>query len=99
MTETRWSKLYIAMALFQCIFIICLQAAICSENTQQANLLPQSNSTLLDSTTSDASTIPLRAKDRLDRIKWENIAFMGFQAWFFGMAVDAVSTGKLFFLI
>ncbi|CAO3608723.1 unnamed protein product [Mucor hiemalis] len=77
------------MALLQCIFIIALQAAICSQNTLQASLLPKSTSTILDSATTSASAIPLRAKDRLDRIKWENIAFMGFQAWFFGMAVDA----------
>ncbi|EPB89471.1 hypothetical protein HMPREF1544_03702 [Mucor circinelloides 1006PhL] len=90
-TETRWSKLYITMALFQCIFIITLQASICSQNTLQADLLPDiaDNSSLLSSTTSSADTIPIRAKDRLGRIKWENIAFMGFQAWFFGMAVDA----------
>jgi len=81
------------MALFQCIFIITLQASICSQNTLQADLLPDiaDNSSLLSSTTSSADTIPIRAKDRLGRIKWENIAFMGFQAWFFGMAVDAVS--------
>ncbi|KAK4521185.1 threonine deaminase [Mucor velutinosus] len=90
-TETRWSKLYISMALLQCIFIITLQASICSQNTLQANLLPDigNDSSLLLSTTSSADTIPIRAKDRLGRIKWENIAFMGFQAWFFGMAVDA----------
>ena len=79
------------MALFQCIVIIALQASICSQNTLQANLLPDSKSTLLDSLTNNASLIQYRAKDRLDRIKWENIAFIGFQVWFFGMAVDAVS--------
>lgn len=81
------------MALLQCIFIITLQASICSQNTLQADLLPDidDDSSLLSSTTSSADAIPIRAKDRLGRIKWENIAFMGFQAWFFGMAVDAVS--------
>ena len=80
------------MALLQCIFIITLQALICSQNTLQADLLPESAdySNILSSTTSNADTIPVKAKDRLGRIKWENIAFMGFQAWFFGMAVDAV---------
>lgn len=56
----------------------------------QANLLPHSDSKLLDSTTNSESEIPLRARDRLDRIKWENIAFMGFQVWFLSMAIDAV---------
>lgn len=79
------------MALVQCIIIIALQAAICSQNTLQANILPESPSKLLDSTTNSESKLHLRAKDRLDRIKWENIAFMGFQFWFFSMAVDAVS--------
>lgn len=31
------------------------------------------------------------AVDRLKRIKWENIAFIGFQFWFVGMSFDAVS--------
>ncbi|KAI9363168.1 hypothetical protein BD770DRAFT_380933 [Pilaira anomala] len=88
-TETRWSKLYITMALVQCIIIIALQASICSQNTLQANIFPESPSKLLDSTTNSESKLHLRAKDRLDRIKWENIAFMGFQFWFFSMAVDA----------
>ncbi|KAG2208908.1 hypothetical protein INT47_011048 [Mucor saturninus] len=77
------------MALLQCIFIIGLQAAICSQNTLQANLLPQSDSRLLNSLTNNSSEIHLRAKERLERIKWENIAFMGFQIWYFGMAIDA----------
>ncbi|KAI9475985.1 MAG: hypothetical protein EXX96DRAFT_284404 [Benjaminiella poitrasii] len=88
-TETRWSKLYITMALLQCIFIVTLQAIICSQNTLQADLLPEFDTDILSSTTSEADTIPIRAKDRLGRIKWENIAFIGFQVWFFGMAVDA----------
>ncbi|KAI7901414.1 uncharacterized protein BX663DRAFT_107146 [Cokeromyces recurvatus] len=71
------------MALIQCIFIVTLQAIICSQNTFQANLLPESDSHILSSTTTKSDTIPIRAKDRLDRIKWENIAFIGFQAWFF----------------
>jgi hypothetical protein len=79
------------MAFFQCIIIIGLQAAICTQNTLQANLLPEYDTNVLSSTTTSTDTIPIRAKDRLGRIKWENIAFMGFQAWFFGMAVDAVS--------
>ncbi|KAI8977061.1 hypothetical protein BDF20DRAFT_872744 [Mycotypha africana] len=88
-TETRWSKSYITVALLQCLFIVVLQAAICLENTQQANLLPDYDTNVLLSTTTNTDTIPIRAKDRLGRIKWENIAFIGFQVWFFGMAVDA----------
>ena len=83
--------MYISMALLQCIFIVVLQAAICYQNTQQANLLPEIDTSALLSKTTISDTIPMRAKDRLGRIKWENIAFMGFQVWFFGMAVDAVS--------
>lgn len=79
------------MALIQCIFIIVLQTIICSQNTLEANLLPQSNNTdVLLSRITTTDTIPLKANDRLGRIKWENIAFIGFQLWFFGMAVDAV---------
>jgi hypothetical protein len=43
------------------------------------------------SNTNDDTTIPMRAADRLSRIQWENIAFIGFHIWFLGMAVDAVS--------
>ncbi|RCH78127.1 hypothetical protein CU098_004883, partial [Rhizopus stolonifer] len=81
--------MYITMALLQCLFIVTLQAFICYENTIQANLLPSFDTSVLSSTTTGSDTIPARARDRLGRIKWENIAFMGFQAWFFGIAVDA----------
>ncbi|RCI02598.1 hypothetical protein CU098_012161, partial [Rhizopus stolonifer] len=89
-TETKWSKLYVSMATCQCLIIIALQASICYLNTYQANLLPEptSNSALTASSTQD-DWIPIRAADRLGRIKWENIAFMGFQVWFLGMVFDA----------
>jgi hypothetical protein len=79
------------MALLQCICIVILQTIICSQNTLQADLLPDSTSNILAATTTDPNMIPLSAADRLSRIKWENIAFIGFQIWFFGMTVDAVS--------
>ncbi|KAI8364137.1 uncharacterized protein BYT42DRAFT_591027 [Radiomyces spectabilis] len=89
-TETRWSKLYISTAILQCIFIVCLQIAICSQNTLQADLLPHPESgSVLTSTSTSADDIPIRAADRLGRIKWENIAFIGFQVWFLGMVLDA----------
>jgi hypothetical protein len=80
------------MATCQCLIIIALQASICYLNTYQAILLPEptTNSALTASSTKN-DLIPIRAADRLGRIKWENIAFMGFQAWFLGMALDAVS--------
>lgn len=80
------------MATCQCIIIIALQASICYLNTYQANLLPEptSNSAMTANSTKN-DWIPVRAADRLGRIKWENIAFMGFQVWFLGMAFDAVS--------
>lgn len=83
------------MALLQCIFIIGLQAAICLQNTLEANLLPASDSKILNPTTTNTSEIHLQAKERLERIKWENIAFMGFQVWYFVMAIDAVRSQKL----
>ncbi|KAI8994578.1 hypothetical protein BDB01DRAFT_773303 [Pilobolus umbonatus] len=90
-TETRWSKLYVTMAFIQCVFIIALQASICIQNTAQANLLPQpiiQTSNVLISTINN-DDLTQQAAHRLGRIKWENIAFIGFQGWFFGMAVDA----------
>ncbi|KAI9322195.1 hypothetical protein BX666DRAFT_2057229 [Dichotomocladium elegans] len=58
------------------VVIIILQAFICSQNTLQASLLPE-------------PTEDSRAADRLGRIKWENLAFIGFQVWFLGMVFDA----------
>ncbi|CAO3591500.1 unnamed protein product [Absidia cylindrospora] len=88
-TETKWSKLYISVAVLQCIFIVVIQLIICSQNTLQASMLPRpsSNSALTYST--DSTHISELAADRLGRIKWENIAFVGFQVWFVGMVFDA----------
>ncbi|KAI8889469.1 hypothetical protein K501DRAFT_170893 [Backusella circina FSU 941] len=77
------------MALTQCVFILIIQTIICSKNSLQVDLLPETDSNVLMSTTTDETTIPMRAADRLSRIQWENIAFMGFHIWFLGMAVDA----------
>ncbi|KAG0164918.1 hypothetical protein DFQ28_003251 [Apophysomyces sp. BC1034] len=91
-TETRWSKLYMATAVLQCIFIVTLQAIICSQNSIQAATLT-GNRKLADAmkTAGDSPVeiIALSAADRLGRIKWENIAFIGFQVWFAVMALDA----------
>ncbi|KAG0767784.1 hypothetical protein G6F62_000682 [Rhizopus arrhizus] len=88
-TETRWSKLYVIMALIQCVFIVILQTAICAQNTLEANQLPWVDSNNVLQSSSNNEMIPEKAAYRLGRIKWENIAFIGFQFWFFGMAVDA----------
>lgn len=70
--------------------IIALQTAIAYYNTAQVD------EELLD--TPNASVYNLgvpvdltSAIDRLKRIKWENIAFIGFQVWFVGMSFDAAS--------
>ncbi|KAI9299656.1 hypothetical protein BJ944DRAFT_244980, partial [Cunninghamella echinulata] len=78
-TETKWSKLYISMAVLQCIFIVVIQLIICSQNTLQAqNLSPPPNYTPPPPTKNHPDYVAL-AYDRLGRIKWENIAFVGFQ--------------------
>ncbi|KAI8968409.1 hypothetical protein BDF20DRAFT_916938 [Mycotypha africana] len=78
------------MACCQCIIIVALQASICFLNTYQAQLLPEpSTDNALTASSTSNDWIPLRAADRLGRIKWENIAFIGFQFWFLGMAFDA----------
>ncbi|OAD66263.1 hypothetical protein PHYBLDRAFT_175316 [Phycomyces blakesleeanus NRRL 1555(-)] len=83
-TETRWSKLYISTASLQCIIIIVLQSVICYQNSTQTSFLPESNHTK-----TKEMTIAVAAFDRLSRIKWENVSFIGFQLWFVGMAFDA----------
>lgn len=84
-TETNWTKLYIGFACFQVIVIIILQSFIAVENTQE--ILPLTDAPLTDQYNSTNQGL---AEDRFTRIKWENIAFIGFQAWFLGMAFDAV---------
>lgn len=85
------------MATCQCIIVIALQAVICYLNTYEAKLLPQPTTTsALTANSTQDDWIPQRAADRLGRIKWENIAFMGFQIWFLGMAFDAVKCFYIF---
>ncbi|CDH54660.1 hypothetical protein RO3G_11563 [Lichtheimia corymbifera JMRC:FSU:9682] len=90
-TETRWSKLYIATAAVQALIIIILQALICSQNTLQAAYLPEPSevNVLYSTINGNDAKIPEQAADRLGRIKWENLAFIGFQVWFLGMVFDA----------
>ncbi|EIE78229.1 hypothetical protein RO3G_02933 [Rhizopus delemar RA 99-880] len=97
-TETRWSKLYVIMALIQCVFIVILQTAICAQNTLEANQLPWVDSNNVLQSSSNNEMIPEKAAYRLGRIKWENIAFIGFQFWFFGMAVDATTSFTYIYL-
>ncbi|ORZ13744.1 hypothetical protein BCR42DRAFT_418987 [Absidia repens] len=85
-TETKWSKLYISVAVLQCIFIVVIQLIICSQNTYQAYLLRKLDSS---GATTLSTALSELAADRLGRIKWENISFVGFQVWFVGMAFDA----------
>ncbi|KAF7722781.1 hypothetical protein EC973_002700 [Apophysomyces ossiformis] len=79
-------------AALQCIFIVTLQAIICSQNTIQASILTGGRTVaeaIKAGASSDAEIIAVSAADRLGRIKWENIAFIGFQIWFAVMALDA----------
>ncbi|KAG2183454.1 hypothetical protein INT43_006460 [Umbelopsis isabellina] len=78
-TETRWSIIFVFLATFQAIVIIAIQAAIAYENTTESNQLKDSA----------VAGIP-DAGERFDRMRWENIAFCGFQVWFCVMAYDSV---------
>ncbi|KAG1139368.1 hypothetical protein G6F37_009178 [Rhizopus arrhizus] len=89
-TETRWSKLYVSAGILQCMIVIGLQVSICYLNSSEADLLPKNtNSNVL--TSNSTEYIPQQAADRLDRIKWENIAFSSFQCWFIYMVFDATT--------
>jgi hypothetical protein len=68
------------MATFQAIVVIAIQAAIAYENTTESKNL--ANSSIADS--SDGA-------ERFDRMRWENIAFIGFQVWFSAMALDGIA--------
>ncbi|KAI7883642.1 hypothetical protein K492DRAFT_175272 [Lichtheimia hyalospora FSU 10163] len=92
-SQSKWTKLYIALALLQGVMIIALQSAIASQNTAQASnialITSPSYSHSINDHTMDANDGIQAALSRLNRIKWENIAFIGFQVWFVGMAFDA----------
>ncbi|KAI8061137.1 hypothetical protein BC940DRAFT_310631 [Gongronella butleri] len=62
------------MAIVQGVVIVALEAVIATQNVMQSSMVPSSNSTAIE---------------RLNRIKWENVAFIGFQVWVMAMAVDA----------
>lgn len=80
------------MATCQCLIIVALQVSICYLNTYQARMLPEpTTDSAMTASSTKSDYIPQQAADRLGRIKWENISFMGFQVWFLGMAFDAVS--------
>lgn len=79
------------IACLQGITIIALQATIAYYNTAQVNRGLETDAIQsydLDDSEQEAIT---DAIERLRRIKWENIAFIGFQFWFVGMSFDAVS--------
>ncbi|GAA5795542.1 hypothetical protein EDC94DRAFT_596445 [Helicostylum pulchrum] len=87
--QSRWTKLYVASACFQGLTIIILQATIAYFNTAQINKGLQSDEIAgYPLTVTEAESIS-QAINRLGRIKWENIAFIGFQCWFVAMAFDA----------
>ena len=59
-------------------------------NTAQVSKGLESGRMSLYSLSEDEDEDISAAIDRLTRIKWENIAFIGFQFWFVGMSLDAV---------
>ncbi|KAG2185511.1 hypothetical protein INT44_002304, partial [Umbelopsis vinacea] len=83
LTESRWSILYILLATLQAIIIVGIQAAIAYENSTEAKRIMMSN---VDSLLDDHGD----ANERFDRMRWENVAFCGYQIWFCAMAYDSV---------
>jgi len=88
-TESRWSKLYISTACLQAIVIIALQVAILLQNSEEASELPNPDSPTFGTSSTSTSNVLDLAALRFRNIKWENLAFCGFQLWFLGMAFDA----------
>jgi len=56
----------------------------------EAEELPNPDSPTFGAAVADNNILDLAAL-RFRNIKWENMAFCGFQVWFLGMAFDAVS--------
>ncbi|KAI9478408.1 MAG: hypothetical protein EXX96DRAFT_570764 [Benjaminiella poitrasii] len=87
--QSKWTKLYILVACLQGITIIALQATIAYYNTAQVNKGLESDAIISYDLDDDEQISIIRATERLKRIKWENIAFIGFQLWFVCMSFDA----------
>ncbi|CAO3650752.1 unnamed protein product [Cunninghamella blakesleeana] len=79
-TQSKITMTYVIMAIVQGIIIIALEAAIASQNTSQAYVTKNSSHTSQENKD---------AFNQLNRIKWENIAFIGFQVWTMCMVLDA----------
>jgi hypothetical protein len=69
----------VVLATFQAVLIIAIQAAIAYDNTDELK-------SLLGTPFGDID----QGAERFNRMRWENIAFCGFQLWFCAMAFDAV---------
>lgn len=82
--------MYITVACLQGIVIIILQAIIAYYNTAQVNKGLESDIVQTYQISVQEVDDINDAIERLRRIKWENIAFIGFQFWFVGMSFDAV---------
>ncbi|KAI7906116.1 uncharacterized protein BX663DRAFT_498831 [Cokeromyces recurvatus] len=87
--QSKWTKLYILVACLQGITIIALQTTIAYYNTAQVNKGLESDAILTYDLNEDEQASITDAIERLKRIKWENIAFVGFQLWFVCMSFDA----------
>ncbi|KAI7852105.1 hypothetical protein BDC45DRAFT_196534 [Circinella umbellata] len=92
-SQSKWTKVYVVLAVAQAVLIVAIQAAIASQNTGQASSLHDApsaefgiNRSTMDNANDSYNELVLATK-RLNRIKWENIAFIGFQAWFCSMTV------------
>lgn len=83
--------MYVASACLQGITIIILQAVIAYYNTAQVSKGLEADVMEQYSLSDEEDFDITSAVDRLRRIKWENIAFIGFQCWFVGMSFDAVN--------
>lgn len=87
--QSKWTKMYVTSACLQGITIVILQAVIAYFNTAQVSKGLESD-TMSQYSLSDEEQDDINAAvDRLQRIKWENIAFISFQFWFVGMSFDA----------
>ncbi|KAI8982967.1 hypothetical protein BDB01DRAFT_850807 [Pilobolus umbonatus] len=87
--QSRWTKYYIISACLQGITIVILQATIAYFNTAQVNKGLEAYVFDIEQLSKGEIDEFQYAIDRLTRIKWENIAFIGFQFWFVGMSFDA----------
>ncbi|RUS32281.1 hypothetical protein BC938DRAFT_475861 [Jimgerdemannia flammicorona] len=84
--DSKWTRIFLACAILQTIIVLGLEGAILFENFQAMQPLTTAKASPSFPDKEGVST----ALDRLNRIKWENVAFIAFQLWALWLSFDGI---------